>query len=247
MGSASGIYNQSAIKTPSGATAYDVDATLGTGKAWRPPMIPFVGQQPLPFARCPIDPSMPVNGQISTDPEGYGVAQPWAACSYACNYLVFGNPKAIELGELNNPDRYDPKSASPRGAPSSCPRFDRSFPDGISNTFLFAEKMAECQWTKCARAPPQPGGNLWAPVVNNAQWAPAFAMESPWHDGTTFQTRPQPSQCNVAYPSTGHYEGLMVGLADCSTRAVSPRISSATFYSLCTPNGSDKIGADWPP
>jgi hypothetical protein len=218
-------------------------------------VLPFVGQQKVSCVRCPLDASTPGSNQMSADPEGYGVVQSWGACSYACNYLVFGNLWAVERVELHNPDQYDPKAVPQRIAPSTCARLPGpnpdsdpgSFADGISNTFLFAEKMADCQWTRGATGSPLPGGNLWAPSVNNAQWAPAFAMESPWHDGTKFQLRPWPSQCNVGYPSTGHYEGLIVDMADASCRTVSPRISSETFYALCTPNGGDRIGPDWEP
>jgi hypothetical protein len=240
------LYDGAAFKTRSGATAYDVDVTLGSGKSSRPPMAPFAGEKPLFNLLCPVDPSMPSGHLISADPEGYGVVQPWAACSYACNYLVFGNTRAIERGELDNPDRYDAKVTPPAAAPSTCSRLaPSSIPDGLSNTILFAEKMAECQWTKGRTGKPQPGGTLWAPAVDNAQWAPAFAMESPWHDGTTFQLRPLPTQCNVAYPSTGHYDHLTVAFADGSVRLISPKISSATFYALCTPNGGERIGPDF--
>jgi len=240
------LYKGAAFTTPAGATAHDVDVTLGSGKSWKPPVVPFAGEQALPHLHCPVDPSMPAGGQISADPENDAAVRPWGACSYACNYLVFGNSRCIERGELDNPDQYDPNSRPPAVAPSTCPRLTpSSFPDGLSNTLLFAEKMAECQWTKGGKGAPQPGGNLWAPAVDNAQWAPAFAMESPWHNGTTFQLRPLPTQCNVAYPSTGHHDRLTVAMADGSARVISPRISSATFYALCTPNGSEIIGPDF--
>jgi hypothetical protein len=235
------VYDGAGFTTRAGQTAYDVNATLGAGKVTRPPLAPFAGQQSINTFHCPLDPSMPTSGQISADPESYGLPQPWGGCSYACNYLAFGNAKAIERGEIDNPDRYDPKARPPHVAPSTCPRIPASFPDGTSNTLLFAEKMAECQWTKGATAWAQAGGNLWGPAGDNAQWAPAFAMESPWHDGTTFQLRPTSAACNVAYPSTGHYDCLTVALADGSCRHISARVSGETFYALCTPNGGERL------
>jgi hypothetical protein len=239
------LYKGAALTTSTGATAHDVDVTLGSGKSWKPPLAPFAGEKPLRSLQCPVDPSMPAGGQIGADPENYGAVQSWGACSYACNYLVFGNAKCIERGELDNPDGYDSRRKPPAIAPSTCPRVSSSFPDGISNTILFAEKMAQCQWTRGGMWAPQPGGTLWAPAVDNAQWAPAFAMESPWHDGTTFQLRPTPSQCNAVYPSAGHYDRLAVAMADGSARQISPKICSETFYALCTPNGGEIIGPDF--
>jgi hypothetical protein len=92
---------------------------------------------------------------------------------------------------------------------------------------------------------PQPGGNLWAWPGNNASYAPAFAMEWPWNYGATFQLLPALADCNVAYPSTGHTGSMNVGMADASSRTISPRISAVTWHALCTPNGGDKVGPDF--
>jgi prepilin-type processing-associated H-X9-DG protein len=226
----------------SNGRAFDVRMNTTTKKVTRPPATPFLGQFQHTVFHCPSDPSN--HGTVTADPYGYGAPQPWGACSYACNYLVFGHPESAELQERDNPDRYDSSAARTNGPPTYLPNFQTSFPDGLATTMLFAEKMAECRWTIGA-GESQAGGNLWGPAVETAQWAPAFAMESPWHNGTTFQSRPLPSDCNVAYPSTCHSEGMNVTMADGSVRVLSPDISSQTFYALCMPNGKQNIGPDY--
>jgi hypothetical protein len=172
-----------------------------------------------------------------------GVQRPTGlgGCSYACNYLVFGNPKATRDSDppIGNPNGYDPGAKPPHVAPAALPRAQQSFPDGLAYTILFAEKYSVCNWYMGGSTTvPQPGGNLWAPGGDNAQYAPAFAMESPWDDGTRFQVRPRPGECNAAYPSTGH-RAMVVAMADASARVISPSISAITWHALCTPNGGD--------
>ena len=165
------VFESAALVNASGLTAHDVDVTEGMGRLSRSPAPPFAGQKSLLLLHCPIDPTMPSDGQITADPEGLGASQPWGACSYACNYLLFGNAQAVERNELDNPDRYDPAANPPHIAPSTCPRIPQSFPDGTSNTYLFTETLANCQWTQAGSAPPVEGGNLWGPAVDNARWA----------------------------------------------------------------------------
>jgi hypothetical protein len=238
----SDVYDGGAFTNATGQKAHDVDATTGTGKVARPPAAPFCGQEQLLVLHCPLDPTMPSDGVIRADPESYSTRQPWGACSYACNYLAFGNASAIEHKQIDNPDLYDARANPPHVAPATCPRIPLSFLDGLPNTILFTEKLAECQWTRAGSAAPEAGGNLWGPSVDTAQWAPAFAMESPWHDGTKFQLRPSSIQCNVAYPSSGHPDRLPVAMADASVRQVRLQISIEIFYSLCTPSGGEIFG-----
>jgi hypothetical protein len=162
--------------------------------------------------------------------------------------LVFGNSKATSTSDpsLDNPNNFDPTAKPPNIAPASLPKLSASFPDGLENTILFAEKFSICNWFQGASTKvPVPGGNFWAPGGDSAQYAPAFAMESPWNDGTRFQLRPSPETCNVAYASTGHRTGMRVVMADGNARTLSPGISPEIFTALCTPNGGEEIAPDW--
>jgi hypothetical protein len=205
-----------------------------------PPRSPFVGQMPIQVYQCPWDPTL--------GPHGVQQVTGWGSCSYACNYLVFGNPKAVKEGKpaLDNPDGYDPKANPPHIVPAALPKIGSSFPDGTSNTLLFAEKYSVCNWYMAGSATePKSGGNLWAWPGENASYGPAFAMESPWNDGTRFQLRPKDSDCNVAYPSSGHQDAMAVAMADASVRAIRRSVSQTTWLALCTPNGGDTLGNDF--
>jgi prepilin-type processing-associated H-X9-DG protein len=254
------VFNLGCVPRPNGKNCYSVQVTYGpappppppptfvkgipyisTGVVTDPPTPPFLGQIPVKFYQCPSDPTMPLDGVQQT-------AQ-WGACSYACNYLVFGNPNADvnTSPSIANPDGYDAKANPPHIAPAALPKIPGSFPDGTSTTLLLAEKYSTCQWLQGGMTiEPQPGGNLWAWPGNNASYAPAFAMEWPWNCyGATFQLLPAPTDCNVVYPSTGHTGYMNVGMADGSARTISPNISALTWHALCTPNGGDKVGPDF--
>ncbi len=90
-----------------------------------------------------------------------------------------------------------------------------------------------------------PGGNVWAWDGNDSQWAPAFAMESPWNDGTKFQIQPTSTTCNSGYAQTGHSGGMVIAMADASARTVAPSVSQSTWTSVCTPNGNEILGPDF--
>src|SRR5262249_40934394 len=164
------------------------------------------------------------------------------------NYIANGHSPYVP--SLTNPDGFDPTTTTASVCNSNTPRIPATFQDGTSNTLLFAEKFASnCNWTLAGTLTNSTswigGGNRSAPSVQNAPWAPAFAMESPWSDGTRFQINPSSDTCNVAYAQTGHTGGMVVALADGSARSLSANISAGTFQNLCTPNGGEIIGPDF--
>jgi len=197
----------------------------------------FVGQAAVKSYVCPSDPTAPSTGINNNYQGGLG------ACSYACNYLVFGTAYLNSTNtNINNPDGF-PGTAP---VPGFLPRIGTTFTDGTSNTILFAEKFASCNWFAAnTLTTPSAGGNTWAWDGNSAQWAPAFAMESPWNDGTKFQTQPTSLTCNVGYAQTGHNGGMVIAMADASARTVAPSVSSTTWLAVCTPNGNEILGPDF--
>jgi prepilin-type N-terminal cleavage/methylation domain-containing protein len=221
----------------------------------------FVCSAPVKPYVCPSDPTAPASGILTIGTPASFTATPgcdpgqMGGCSYAGNYQVFGNgfqqppnPPSFSDG-WNDPDTFIANGGSGYTAPASAPKVGSSFGDGTSNTFLVAEKFAVCQWFQgnpTGTSPPAAnGGNLWAWDGNTAQFAPAFAMESPWNDGTKFQLSPTAIQCNTAYAQTGHTGGMVVAMGDASARSVLSSISATTFLQLCTPNGGEIVGNDW--
>jgi prepilin-type N-terminal cleavage/methylation domain-containing protein len=213
----------------------------------------FVAQAAVKTYLCPSDPTAPSTGVNAAYPGGMG------ACSYACNYLVFGSAYLSSTNTaIFSPDGWvagQAPGSNTTSCPAFLPRIGTTFTDGTSNTILFAEKFATCNWCEangngptgqaCANVTPTPGGNVWAWDGNNAQWAPAFAMESPWNDGTKFQTQPTSTTCNAGYAQTGHAGGMVIAMADASARTVAPSVSQTTWLTVCTPNGNEIVGPDF--
>ena len=78
-------------------------------------------------------------------------------------------------------------------------------------------------------------------------WQPTFAA---WVTGqpSKFQADPFPYNspaCNPLLAQGGHPMGMNVAMADGSIHFLNSNISGATWWALCTPNGSDQPGSDW--
>jgi hypothetical protein len=105
-----------------------------------------------------------------------------------------------------------------------------TFPDGTSNTILFAEKYGRCG----------SGGSLWGDTAPDL-WQPVFAAWSK----APFQVRPTPAECDPRLASTPFSGGIQVALADGSVRQVAAAIRPETWWSACTPDGGEVLGNDW--
>jgi prepilin-type N-terminal cleavage/methylation domain-containing protein len=136
------------------------------------------------------------------------------------------------------------------------------FPDGTSNTILYATKYG-----RCGPVIPALGdtlGSAWSltnfPPVSSFTAGPYFAYQTPSvvgyvpdanGVGVTFQVKPtQPPQpgtigCDVNYAQSFTVSGLQVALADGSVRTVSPSISGLTWRSALLPDDGRPLGSDW--
>jgi len=152
----------------------------------------------------------------------------WAAGNYVANYQVFGG----------NPPTQDTYG-------QGVPRIPASFPDGTSNTILWAEKHGRCQGY----------GNLWAHGSWDYHWFPVFQIPPNAPGGPAagaygpvngmFQITTVPSQCTLYIASSSHAGGMNVGLCDGSTRFLAQGISGNTFWLACVPNDGLPMPSDW--
>jgi type II secretory pathway pseudopilin PulG len=131
----------------------------------------------------------------------------WLATSnYAANWMVFGNTL---------------------GGTASIPA---TFPDGTSNTIVFAERYQMCNGNPCA----------WG-YSSLYYWAPMFAFYSKGK----FQNAPKQADCNPALAQAIDPSGIQVALADGSARMVSENISSETWWNATDPADGNPLGPDW--
>jgi prepilin-type N-terminal cleavage/methylation domain-containing protein len=140
----------------------------------------------------------------------------WAAGNYVANYQVFANPQTWDT--------------------TTCPRISASFPDGTSNTILFAEKVVRCS---------DGYSPLWDHGNWDYNWMPAFMTWIAQGPNVGFEIMPRPGQCNHFIASSAHTAGMNVSLGDGSVRFLGQGMSTYTFWCACTPNGGEVMPQDW--
>ncbi len=160
-----------------------------------------------------------------TTPDGIG-ADGLPVGNYAANGHIFGLPVAGATGVVD------------AGA-----SLDKSFPDGTSNTIMFAGKAGKCG----------SGGSLYAALdIRGYNGYPVtygafFGMKLPDATGAgpAFQVSPTASACDPDLPQTFYHSGILVGLADGSARSVSASVSPLTWRRAVIPNDGAVLGGDW--
>lgn len=163
-------------------------------------LLPYLEQGPT-YEKGILTANIPLlrNSTDRTIPDGGVFKKTWASTSYAANWLVFGGGNGSQ------------KFA----------RIPVSFPDGTSNTIVFAERYQMCSGAPC----------LWG-YNELYYWAPVFA----YYSQAKFQANPAREQCNPALAQSIFKEGIHVAMADGSVRTVSNFVSPYTWAVACHPN-----------
>jgi prepilin-type N-terminal cleavage/methylation domain-containing protein len=230
---------------------------LGTVEFW---MLPFIEQGNTQTAMAnnhydswycgigvktyisPADPSMPPDGQIDGSSPRFGT-------SYAPNEWVFNPLQYVATtshtgmtgGNGNSPNMQ---------APYPFASIPRTFPDGTSNTIVFAEKYAICGasatspvvffWGETGGACNRTNGSLAAIQGGSGGSIAAFYSLAV----------PQPAPnfingCNSCLLQSMTSAGIIVALGDGSARLVSTSISASTWASAVHPSDGVPLGPDW--
>jgi hypothetical protein len=144
---------------------------------------------------------------------------------------VFGNAAPPSLtGTSHSPNPLSQTSNTANWTKwQGKPRIPSSFGDGTSSTVLIAEKMAVVTLRSDSLDDGQPVFAAW--VVGTPNPAPFM-----------FKINPVPFSRTDLVAQGPHVGGLTVGMADGSTRSLSPSIDPAIWWALCTPNTGEVIG-----
>ena len=107
-------------------------------------------------------------------------------------------------------------------------RYPSGIGDGTSQTIMFMDRYGVCDsfWPD------------WGPAVAD----PGITTTGP---ASKFEVQPVNANANCSIANSGHAQGIMVGMADNSTRMVSIAVSPNTWWAAMTPNSSDTLGNDW--
>ncbi len=213
---------------------YNLSLTTYNGMpAYMPAVVPAVCNAPVKVFQCPSDPSMS---------QGHPQGMTEGGSSYAGNFLAFGTVSNLLTGAGFNWFGTN--------------RIPASFTDGTSNTILFTEKYARCEY------PPNKatgGGTMWTHSSYNSgqSWWPltmcpdyikySAQCYGPL-PGNLFQVGPNPfiaGTCDWTRGSTGHTGGIQTGLADGSVRNVAQGVSYLTWWYAFTPMGGEAMPSDW--
>lgn len=182
---------------------------------------------------CPADPSP--SGSTHKGSFAHDYVDHFAIGNYAANYLVFGNPMASSeylrlQGSARIPD---------------------SFPDGLSNTILYAERYGTCGRTGNPEDETT-AANLWSDAstmfrpafcLNNVMQRPVLAGYAPC---LRFQVRPDwIRSCDARRAVSPHAGGMNICLGDGGVRFLTSAVSNDTWVAACDPRDGSPLGSDW--
>src|SRR5262249_48970758 len=115
-----------------------------------------------------------------------------------------------------------------------------SFPDGTSNTVLYAEHYARCRDTKPPFALVE---MLWTGGDATLSDSHAPQVRPLWD--RTQDPMPNPAVCAAWRAQTPHTGSTNVTLVDASVRQVDSGISNETWLLVLRPNDGQVLPADW--
>lgn len=192
--------------------------------------------------QCPSDPTLKTAMATTGAPQG-------SFASYAANALVFGSAITTGPGSLATAQTTLANTLGGTQLPADVP-------DGTSNTIFWTEKTSLCGIVNNNPV----GGNLWAdsslsgaptylPLVGLNAAAPPLGTPIVFSNPNTYIAAQigitNPTNCNWAYPSSGHTGMMLAGMGDGAVHTVNQGILPLTFTTAMVPNENIPLGQDW--
>jgi prepilin-type processing-associated H-X9-DG protein len=163
------------------------------------------------------------------------------------SWMAAGKPVSLFIAD--DDPTADPRSdrtsflANALALPWTGGRYPATFTDGTSNTILFATGYSQAVDPFSGSGPTKPR------LVDRRWWDdPTW---TPMPTAAAFQVAPTTQGASALLPQGFSRGGLFgkgginVALADGSVRTLNSKVSSTTFYQVCTPNGGEVPGDDW--
>ena len=187
----------------------------------------YVFATPIQLYLCPSGRSP--SARTGMGATTHGGANHWATGNYCANFLVFGEPMEQNTeGQATLPG---------------------SFPDGTSNTLIFAERYGTCGNDGNANSS-STWGNLWSD--SNTVWRPHFCMnghvppQTPYEPCLKFQVAPHwVQECDPTRAQSSHASGMNVCAGDGSVHFISGSMDDRIWVLLCDPQDQEPIEAGW--
>jgi prepilin-type N-terminal cleavage/methylation domain-containing protein len=154
--------------------------------------------------------------------------------SYAANAQVFGTVSVTIVAGVPTVSNFSFLGAK---------RIPTDFPDGVSNTILWTEKLG-----LCTRGGVN-GGNRWA-ARGQGTWMPMVGDTESGVPHLSPNLIPEIGistsvNCDWFQPSSSHSSGIVVGLGDGSVRTITASVSQATFNLAMLADDGIPLGSDW--
>lgn len=169
---------------------------------------------------CPSEPNRTgPKGEGRGLVDGIGGPTNWGVSNYAANYLVFGNPRKMDV--------------------EGSTKFSQ-IPDGLSKTVIFGERYANC--TNVGHLRTGVYTSLWSDATSF--WRPVFCINNLSRSPTTegyppcgkFQVAPNfKDSCDASRAQSPHAAGMHCGNADGSVKLFSGDIEADAWARLCDP------------
>ncbi len=202
---------------------------------------------------CPADPSVTGGGLCPQNPGGPPFT---SACSYAGNAFALGPTQYLSPPNTYPPNAGLPKPAYTQWTPSGFlnyyAKIPSSFPDGTSNTILWAEKFTFCNFGTTPIA--ADGSNCDTLTCGGTNWTdpeldyftPTFGWFLPGAANNYFQIQPKFNTNCLWYQASGGHTGVIqVAMADGSVRPVAQGTGVNTWFLALLPGDGYALPSDW--